>query len=282
MIPRSRDYISNLAIVWRDVDLFLLVESQPQDASGGERETMDGLFWQGTVSAVRPQLRTQTIHLGGKGAVLEAAHWIAEESGDLPKAVACMDSDYDRLLGAQVVHSRVFYTWGYSWENDVIIWDAVAALIYQQLQIQDGTFPLSELRTALEDVVAVPGEHILRVDVLLHSQGNWLKDKSKPMHLFIVGDDGPTVDSKAVEDSIDKFGGNAQYDGDVDFWRDFHGRSLAVVLSLWLEFVTAKYPRTGGFKRPFVFLALLRAFHTRLGQSSLGRFGYYRQMVSAA
>jgi hypothetical protein len=80
--------------------------------------TLDTIFWS---TMVRHRTPTATYHfksVGNKDTLKSIA--VDVERKGITTVTVCLDSDYDHILGGALSFRRVAYTYGYSWENDVI------------------------------------------------------------------------------------------------------------------------------------------------------------------
>lgn len=117
--------------LFHNVDYVCYVEG-----GGGQTNcSEDVIFWKSVFKAVRPEIRIRFIAKGGKPTIESHAKNIVEE--DIKKTIVAMDSDYDGVLGEKIEDYRVFYTYGYSWENDVFYIDFAVSLL-QRAALSDG------------------------------------------------------------------------------------------------------------------------------------------------
>lgn len=109
---RSASGQGNRAL-FHDKDVVCYVEG----GDGGE-SGIDVLFWSSIFDSVYPNVRIHFICKGGKPVLQSLADRIVRE--DIGNTIVAMDSDYCRLLdGNYIDDRRVFYTFGYSLENDL-------------------------------------------------------------------------------------------------------------------------------------------------------------------
>ncbi|WP_237272710.1 DUF4435 domain-containing protein [Sulfitobacter sp. M220] len=100
--------------MFHDVDFVVYCEGKQVD---GEGSSLDEVFWE------RVFLENgKTVHcksLGGKSVVKPMAQKVADEG--ITNVVVAMDRDYDDLRNQIIEHPQVLYTYGYSWESDVML-----------------------------------------------------------------------------------------------------------------------------------------------------------------
>ncbi|MEZ5692817.1 MAG: DUF4435 domain-containing protein [Altererythrobacter sp.] len=103
---------ANRAIFY-DSDFICFVEGVDQKETGD-----DIFFWHIVFSSLAPNSRAKFLSRGGKPELESLAR--ATVANDTDNVFVAMDADYSRFFeGRMFFHSRIFYTYGYSWENDV-------------------------------------------------------------------------------------------------------------------------------------------------------------------
>jgi hypothetical protein len=90
--------------------------SNPEDFTE-DGTTLDVKYWSVRLEHALGAARTKVISVGGKPQLQSLHSLVVRES--FKNILICMDTDYDLLRSRTVNDSFVFYTWGYSWENDV-------------------------------------------------------------------------------------------------------------------------------------------------------------------
>lgn len=100
--------------VFLDADFVCYVEG----GGGTSDAAFDVTFWNHVFSSLRPDLRIHLAPRGGKP-ILEA---IAQDiiTKNIDKTLVAIDTDYDDFTGQKISDRRILYTYGYSWENDVL------------------------------------------------------------------------------------------------------------------------------------------------------------------
>jgi hypothetical protein len=100
--------------LFHDVDYVVYCEGKEVE---GEGSSLDEVFWTRIFSE-----NGKTVHcksMGGKSVVRPFAERVVEEG--ISNVVVAMDRDYDDLRGQRIDHPQVVYTYGYSWESDVVL-----------------------------------------------------------------------------------------------------------------------------------------------------------------
>lgn len=114
--------LSNLYLFYR-VDAVVFVEGGEsrsiQDILAGkfDSESQDVAFWQKCFTLLKPTAKLTFRAVGAKPTLKEIARHIA--TGAITHVYVAMDRDFDHLSGELLSAPGVFYTQGYSWENDV-------------------------------------------------------------------------------------------------------------------------------------------------------------------
>ncbi len=83
-------------------------------------ETEDVIFWTKLFSNFNKSKKLKFKSIGSKTTIKEISLDIV--NGQLKTVLVAMDNEFDELLNKRIVHSNVYYTYGYSFEND--IWNA--------------------------------------------------------------------------------------------------------------------------------------------------------------
>lgn len=100
--------------LFHDVDLVVYCEGKNVE---GEGSSLDEVFWERVF--VENGKNVYCKSMGGKSTLLPIAQKVIDE--DIGNVVVAMDRDYDDLRNQIIDHPQVFYTYGYSWESDVIL-----------------------------------------------------------------------------------------------------------------------------------------------------------------
>lgn len=93
-------------------------------------ETEDIIFWRNLFTIFNRTKKVKFKSVGSKTTIKEIVTDII--SGKLQTVMVAMDNEFDEILKQRIDHPNVFYTYGYSWENDV--WnDKVIKSIIEEL-----------------------------------------------------------------------------------------------------------------------------------------------------
>ena len=153
------------------VDFIVYVESDP---AANPRYDLDVAFWGKFFALFYPKHTFKMQRLGGKRNVLAQAARIIDNS--IANSLCALYRDYDDLLGHSLVDDRIFYTFGYSVENDVT-YGASFQTIMDALLPPDGTV---DHRTQVESHVYSTlnlFERFIAADVLAAARRSSVIDK---------------------------------------------------------------------------------------------------------
>ena len=113
MFTRSNQGIENEHLFY-SVDFVVYCEGKEVD---GEGSSLDEVFWERVFS--ENGLSVHCKSMGGKSVVRPLAEKIVQDG--ISHVLVAMDRDYDDMLGLTIDHPQVFYTYGYSWESDIVL-----------------------------------------------------------------------------------------------------------------------------------------------------------------
>jgi len=106
-----------------DVDLIVFVEGgqslnkEEVYANKFTEETEDVIFWKNIFNRFVEGKKIKFKSVGSKSTISEIAIDIID--GQISTIMVAMDNEFDEILNKRIEHQNVFYTHGYSWENDV-------------------------------------------------------------------------------------------------------------------------------------------------------------------
>jgi hypothetical protein len=281
MFTRTAQGLSNLHLFY-GVDFVAFAEggTETDVARGGASGTgtPDELFWQGSFETIRPDLKVQVVLRGSKTTLQPIAEMVAR--GELSNVVVCMDADYEHVVGTATRHRHVIYTWGYSWENDVIDWSELENIAYQIAPVTRGRLNFADGKDRLFDSLGCEAARILLLDVHYQSVGVPLKNKSRVADLVIAANGSPalcrTTALARLRQARQTVKPAPMSLGSLDFWRNFHGKTLIHILWEWMHKVVANTPRALRWSKAMIQMALIRRFHAELQRGQADVFAHYR------
>ncbi|WP_301584568.1 DUF4435 domain-containing protein [Halomonas alkaliantarctica] len=167
---RTSSGLSNLAI-FHDVDYILFTEGGEtsfslENVKKGffNRESVDIKFWSKVLSKHGCNARVEFRALGSKTASKEICDLI--EKGKVKNVIVALDSDLDGVLGVKYQSPYIFYTRGYSWENDVynidLVKEQVESFILSDRIPQECKVLIDELYSEIERLAP----RLMRMEVI--------------------------------------------------------------------------------------------------------------------
>lgn len=190
IFKRTSSGLSNQHL-FLNVDFVVLVEGGPSlskcDVLSGKvnKTSIDILFWRGLFSHYLPKMSFKVRGVGSKSILKSIAADIADEN--LKNVLVGMDRDFDNYDGCMVNAKGVFYTWGYSWENDVT---STHVIVETLLAICPADVNRLEILNEIEKYVNELSAALrwpLYADVLLFMYGKTLLPREKPMSAVKLG-----------------------------------------------------------------------------------------------
>lgn len=107
-----------------NVDIVVIVEGGDKSFSKAEvlsglfhEETEDIIYWKNVFLKFRESERVKFKSVGSKSTIKEIALDIV--NGQISTVMVAMDNEFDEILNKRAKHSNIFYTYGYSYENDI-------------------------------------------------------------------------------------------------------------------------------------------------------------------
>ena len=153
-----------------------------EDIPGLKKSTLtpDVRYWTVVLTRKFPTAKIKILSVGNKTAVKEIYKGI-KDSGST-HIHCCFDSDYEELLGTKTTENFVWYTWGYSWENDVFS-PEVVDLVVRSFCSQPHLF--DDLNKVINDIL-MKGLGYCETDIALIKKGrNGLFVRNSPGGNFL-------------------------------------------------------------------------------------------------
>ena len=124
-----------------DVDLILFLEGGSMSYNKLEvyegkysSETEDIIFWKKIFNKFATKTKIKFKSIGSKTTIREIALDIV--NGQLKTVMVAMDNEFDEILKRRIEHNQIFYTHGYSWENDIWNQEVIKAVIEELTAIK--------------------------------------------------------------------------------------------------------------------------------------------------
>jgi hypothetical protein len=117
-----------------NVDIVVFLEGgdisySKEDVYNGEftSETKDIIFWKNVFDRFVKDKKIKFKSVGSKSVVKEIALVVAND--EIKTVYVAMDNEFDMIFNEQIIHSNIFYTHGYSWENDIWNQEVIKSVI---------------------------------------------------------------------------------------------------------------------------------------------------------
>lgn len=174
MFERSRFGQQNRSL-FLGCDVVLYVEGRGRGSSGANG--YDFLFWKRMFEAVRPELRLEIIQKGSKTNVLAI---LSDWGHNPPQGVYCaVDSDYDVLRGEMLAHPQLLFTYGYSFENDILFSDNIVETFFANCPVDYASCNVDELVSGWYSQLDRIGRRLARCDAATTKNGWAVIDREK-------------------------------------------------------------------------------------------------------
>ena len=279
---RTEAGLSNEAMFF-DVDYVVYVEGGEGDKDF--QTPPDEIFWNSIFASFRDTLKIKVKGQGGKSNLLDIAKKVSEAA--VKNCIVCIDADYDRQIGRSIAHNNVLYTYGYSWENDVVCKDAILYAISNISTINlNDTNMNSDLRDSIRALERI-GRRIGVLDIKSQLIGHPIQNKKKPGELLILKNSRPpefchkTILKKIAEVKADIKSKCCISLINYDFFRDYHGKTIALCIYHVAGFVSRNHGRVGGVSLQVFTNMLLRHFTHRILSMEDDACEYYKKIAIA-
>ncbi len=283
MIFRRTIYGLSNEHLFYSVDAIVFVEGGTQNYSLQEiingayqSESIDVLFWRKIFSLFLPDRKLQYRAIGGKDTLRSIAGQIKNEN--LNHVYVAMDRDHDNHLGYLIIAPGVFYTYGYSWENDVlnqyIIENIFDTLSYGELQIND------ELNQVISDF-----QNDIRwavyADVLLMNFGDSILYSEGLGRIIHIDKCCPHVNkievrniihSKRIIRTVKYFFGCRVT---IDPLNDCRGKIISFFMFHLVVYLLKKYTKMPSLPKVYFFALAIDKFESELEQEPLAQYKHH-------
>ncbi|MEP1441595.1 MAG: DUF4435 domain-containing protein [Hyphomicrobiales bacterium] len=256
--------------IFYDVDVIAYVEGDD-----------DVSFWKTIIKAYDgaeflPKMKFKP--QGGKLPLLGFADEIID--GSITKSLVFMDRDYDDFLGLMKQHPAIIYTYGYSWENDVL---SLSALIEYIQLISKADADHSRTNEELESFLTAhvnSGEKLLKLDIPATYHGSPIQNKQNKTELTIVTDQELKFCPKKITEKVAIVNCEPTFTPLCsDFLSEFHGHTLIWIFYNQAIYIAKKFGRVIGTSLDLFVSYLLQNCHKNLEENS-ERSGYYEVKCS--
>ena len=97
-------------------------------------ETEDIIFWRNIFGKFATDKKIKFKSIGSKTTIKDIAIDIVD--GNLKTVIVAMDNEFDEIFNQRLEHPNIFYTHGYSWENDVWNYNVIKGVIEELTAIK--------------------------------------------------------------------------------------------------------------------------------------------------
>ncbi len=175
---RTNDGLSN-SHLFLEVDYIVYVEGKKDKKQNLEDSEFlfDKIHWSNLFDQFSVNKIFKFEMQGSKTELESISHLIV--SGEVDNIIICMDSDYDSYYEKKIIHDRILYTHGYSWENDIcapdVIINTLARFISDRQILAKCINEYTNHLKNQKNTTSLIG----RIDIALQKNGKPLQDKEK-------------------------------------------------------------------------------------------------------
>lgn len=160
----------------------------------GEGSSLDEIFWGRVFS--ENGLSVHCKSMGSKTVVRPIAEKVV--GFKIPNVLIAMDRDYDHMLGLLIDHPQIFYTYGYSWESDVIL-DFQFTTALSMFATTNRRQAIRNEFHAFRDMLSRKLKRVSALDFKYIEHKDSLFDREKPMSIVATpGNREPFVRASAL------------------------------------------------------------------------------------
>jgi hypothetical protein len=192
-LDRSVSGLLNRDLFSTEVELFVYTEGGGQQTQTLEEPsgTLDEYFWRRLFGLYLPQKKqAKFISVGCKPKLLKIYEKIKSDTQSIYNI--CLDSDYDDFKNCKILDNKVYYSYGYSWENDIFETEVLTLYVKKNCMFNgendDLILSINELKQ-LADEKLIP--HIKK-DIAYNAAGKLYLDKRR--RIAKLSDDSKNIE----------------------------------------------------------------------------------------
>lgn len=259
---RTRVGLSNQHL-FHGVDVVVFVEGGTKTFSYANvcngyagTSSLDILYWQAVFHVMVPETKTRFKPVGSKSTLRQLAEDVRQ--GNITQVYVAMDQDLDRFHGTRIEADGVFYTWGYSWENDLLhdiaLKEAVFAVCPIDRTTNEGAVD-ADISATIDKFIK-QARWFICADIILSKCGPGLFDR-KNWKKYVKSASGQYGEPHfEIDDlrqkirNINSAKGHRQYAGvetPIETKRDCFGHIIGTFLCRLFSYLVAKYSGSPGF-----------------------------------
>ncbi len=277
MFSRSDDGLS-AEHLFHNVEIIVYCEGKPCDENE-EGSSLDEYFWSSLLAKYGKKVQCKSA--GSKTDLKVIANKVAQD--EVENVVVAFDRDYDDLNGAIISHPRIIYTFGYSWESDVVV-DFDPARVIPLFATTNRRSQITNEFVAYWKRQSKLLRRIFALDFKYFGSSEALFDREKPLSIVDFGGGvEPRVNVKGLLDSASSFKNYqtaplpaAQYSSACGV-RRFFGKTVSRLFFQWFIFRTR---RIAGVRKTYyeTFMNMLIEI-LEVNNQSVERNKYYRNIM---
>ncbi len=246
----------------------------------GEASTLDEVFWEQILSQNGKSVYCKS--MGAKSDLLSIAETVIDK--EVANVVVAMDRDYDDIRNELIEHPQVLYSYGYSWESDVMLdfnFDNALALFVtttHRAPIRDEFLEFRERQSrCLRRIFAIDYKYIGHTGMLFNRQ--------KPLSIIASsGNSEPHVKIKVILEGAKALGSYQTAPLPSPIYqsacgvRSFFGKAVSRLVFHWFIYRTK---RIAGVRKAY-YDAFMNLLASTLDISDVGipRNAYYADAIA--
>lgn len=240
--------------------------------------THDEMFWKRVLASF--DISCVCKSRGSKTDIIPLAQRAIEAQTE--NVIFAMDRDYGSYHGLPLTDRMVFYTYGYSWENDVLLSVDAGAVLSVFAACNENEAVEEELRSFLISS-ADCANRVTHMDIKNIRTTEALFDREKPVSIITGTGQGLRFDEALIIQNFDRLCQVVvvdEIDGERIHWlRDFYGNACAKIIYQW--FVDRSHLIPSRSKIPFDAFLRICISTMKVDAESNERDAYYKSMTDA-
>ncbi|MDQ1850760.1 hypothetical protein Q9299_20865 [Gemmobacter fulvus] len=225
-LERTNYGLSNEHLFY-NVSLVVYCEGKESDGA-----THDEMFWGRVFSAFGVKCVCKS--KGSKTNIVPLARRAVE--GDVKNIAFAMDRDYGDYHGFPILDTRVVYTYGYSWENDVLLSLNAVAVFSMFAAVANGDSVDQDLR-AFTVAASESASRVTHMDISNALTTIALFDRGKPVSIFVGGGQDLRFDAEGIARTFVKISAEHEManvnEEQHDWLRVFYGKACTRLIYQW-------------------------------------------------
>lgn len=266
------NYGLNNEHLFYNVSLVVYCEGKESDGS-----THDEMFWSKVISSYG--VRCVCKSRGSKTNIVPLA--LRAIQGDVRNVAFAMDRDYGDYHALPVEDERVIYTFGYSWENDILLGLNASSVFSLFAPVSNGDNVERDLAAFIISVSDCAAR-VTHMDIRNAPTSKALFDREKPVSIFVGAGESLRFNEALIEE---KFAQIVESEDVIDIeetrhdWmRVFYGKACARFIYQWFVDRSQAYSNRSRIPYDAFLRVCISTMDVRAGTSSRNR--YYSEAVA--